>query len=688
MGVELFLEIGVEEIPSRFLVPAMADLRRLTEGKLGEAKLGYDDLYVTATPRRLVLQVDNLSEQQADETVEKLGPAWASAFDEAGNPSKQAIGFAKGQGVEPSDLIEIETDKGPRAGIRKHVPGRPAAEIVPALLGELISSIPWAKSMRWASYSERFVRPMRWLVALLDGKTVDLAFAGVKAGNETLGHRFHHPEAIKVGGLNDYLAKLKDAKVLVDYDARRAEIARQLQDAASRLSIKQVDDEALLDQVTGLVEWPVVLIGTIPEAYMGLPAEVIITPMRAHQKYFAFENSGGGLAPHFGVVSGLEAKEPSVVIAGNERVLNARLADAKFFYDEDLKMPLFERVEKLAGVVYHRKLGSYKDKLDRMTALSGWVADQLAPTQKSALERAVLLSKADLLTQMVGEFAELQGVMGREYATRQADPEPSDVADAIYEHYLPKSAGGELPKSELGALCSVVDKMDSLVSCLAVGLAPTGKGDPYALRRQALGIIEIVTNRQWRISLAEFVDAAIQAGLSVTKADPVAVREQTLEFFKVRLANWLRGQGIGGEIVDAVLEIGFDDLVETVSRAKAVHAFSQSGDYAAFAAAFKRVANITGRQEVGDVDPAVFQDESEKVLWDAFQSVREDVGALTADGRYQDALETITGIRPKVDAFFDNVMVMAEDERLRDNRLGLLANVKSLFSQIADFRRL
>lgn len=686
MKNELFFEIGTEEIPSRFLKPAMADIARMLGERLADARIAHGDVIATASPRRLVGCVRGVAERQSDLTIEKAGPPWASAFDASGKPTKVAEGFAKSMDVDLSELQRVSTDKGDRVGVMKIVVGQPTASVLPELLRGLFAAIPWPKAMRWGSEPQRFVRPVQWLAVLFDGKPLPLEFAGVAASDVTYGHRFHAPKPVRIKGFDDYVAKLRDRKALVVYDERRAAIADQLKKAARSAKGRVIDDEKLLGEVTGLVEWPVVHVGHIPDEYMELPREVLLTPMREHQRYFGFEAKDGTLLGRFAAVGNVEAGDPKLVKAGYERVLNARLADARFFYRSDLAQPLDDFAQKLDQVVFHRRLGTYKDKVLRAQAICRHLADRVSPAVRDTALHALWIAKADLLSKTVFEFPELQGVMGRIYARHQG--QKPEVCEAIFEHYLPRFAGDALPATEIGALCSVSDKMDSVVACLGVGLAPTGAGDPYALRRQAQGVVQIVLDRKWSVSLPSLIRAAAEASREKTGADTDAVIEQTLDFFRARLAGWLKQGGMPADVVDAVLAVRFDDLSEVAARCEAVVEFSRSSDYAAFATAFKRVANIVGDYSDARVDPAVFVADAERGLHAAVIGAENAVSDALRQGDVATALRTLAAIRPAVDAFFDSVMVMDENEERRRNRLAILSALARLFGGIADFRRL
>ncbi|MCL4234369.1 MAG: glycine--tRNA ligase subunit beta, partial [Deltaproteobacteria bacterium] len=661
-------------------------IRRLLADRLADLRIEHGEILATASPRRLVGCVRGLADRQSNLTIEKAGPPWASAFDADGKPTKVAEGFAKSMDVDLSELRRVTTDKGDRVGVVKSVVGLSTASVLTDMLRGLFASIPWPKSMRWGSEPQRFVRPVQWIAALYDGKPLPVEFAGVASSDTTYGHRFHAPKPVRVKGFDDYVAKLRDRNVLVNFDERRAAIVDQLKKAARSAKGRVIDDEKLLDEVTGLVEWPVVNVGHVPDEYMELPREVLLTPMREHQRYFGFESKDGTLLGRFAAVGNVDATDPKVVKSGYERVLNARLADARFFYQSDLKQPLDELAQKLDQVVFHRKLGTYKDKVLRAQAICRHLAGAIAPESRDTALHALWLAKADLLSKTVFEFPELQGVMGRIYARHQG--QKPEVCEAIFEHYLPRFAGDALPSTDVGALCSVSDKLDSVVACLGVGLAPTGAGDPYALRRHAQGIVQIVLDRRWAVSLPSLIRAAADASREKTGADSDTILEQTLEFFRARLSGSLKQSGNPADVVDAVLAVRFEDLAEVAARCEAVVEFSRSDEYAAFATAFKRVANIVGDHSDTRVLPDAFEVEAERRLYQAIIDAEMAVSDALRQGNVREALLALAAIRPTVDAFFDAVMVMDKNEERRRNRLSLLATLARLFSGIADFRRL
>jgi glycyl-tRNA synthetase beta chain len=683
---ELLIEIGVEEIPARFLAEAEANLRDMLAAKLDALDLARRNIAVFSTPRRLTVRVDDLAVRQADRRVEKIGPSKKAAFDNTGTPTKAAIGFAAGQGVDVKDLEIVATEKGEYLAVKKLIPGKPAAELLATLLPELILALPWPKPMRWGDGEIRFARPIHWLVALFDGQIVPFAVGDVQAGNLTYGHRFHAPEAIAVADFADYEAKLRAAKVILDSAERSLMIREKLLQFAGELGGKWIVDEELLAHVANLVEWPVPLLGRFPDRYLELPREVLVTPMREHQKYFSFEDAAGNLLPAFCVVANIDSSDPATVIAGNRRVLAARLDDAKYFWESDRKKNLDDLAAKLDGVIYHKKLGSYAEKTARVRKLVNFLGGQVSPQGLDDAKRAAHIYKADLLTGLVGEFPELQGVMGMYYARLAGEKE--NVAKAIYEHYLPRFAGDALPTTEAGALLSISDKMDSIVACYGVGLQPTGAGDPYALRRQALGVLHILADRNWNVPLLGLIRKAVDGVEDKIKCDRAALEKEIVAFFRDRLFHFVKSRGAKPEIAEAVLAVHFDRIPETIARLTAVQEFAAHAEFEAFASAFKRAGNIVKDYEnPGEADPKLFEAEAEKSLFDAVQAVKGQVEKSVKAGRVLDALIAIAGIRPTVDKFFDDVLVMHKEDAIRANRLNLAASVTNLFSAIADFRK-
>jgi glycyl-tRNA synthetase beta chain len=685
MAPELFLEIGTEEIPAAFLPRAMADMDSLIRKELETARISHGEIRTFATPRRLALHVNDVAGRQPDAEVTAMGPAKKVAFDADGKPTRAAEGFARGQGVEVRDLAVIETEKGEYVAVTKRLIGRPTAEILTEILPRLVGAIPFRKSMRWGDLDVRFARPIHWIVALFDGVVVPFTFGSVNSGSMSRGHRFMANAAFPVRDFNHYLDECERHFVIPDPEKRKEIIRREVEQAARATGGRVLADEELLEQVTFLVEYPSVVCGSFPLDFLQVPREVLITSMREHQRYFSIVDGEGKLLPHFITVNNTLAEDPAVVVKGNERVLRARLSDARFFFDEDRKTPLEDRVEDLKGVVYQARLGTSYEKMERFRELAGRLADQLCPGMKDKVLRAAYLCKADLVTGMVGEFPELQGVMGREYAL-YAHEDP-DVAAAIHEHYLPNQAGGELPTTPVGSLVSIADKLDTICGCFGVGLIPTGTADPYALRRSALGIIAIVLDRGYGVSLSALIDTSLELLRDKLSRDPAEVKRDVLEFFRGRYVNLMAGR-YPADVVDSAVAVAFDDLNDAVARIGALAEFKGREDFEPLAVAFKRVCNMVKDGLDLPVEETHFQEDAERELFSAFDSVAAIARGMIGTKNYLGALVEIAGLRGPVDAFFDRVMVMADDEQVRNNRLALLTGISRLFGSIADFSRL
>jgi len=686
MSVELFLEIGTEEIPAGFLPLAMAALAGRIREELTAARVGFGAVRTFSTPRRLALAVADVALRQQRQELEITGPPARVAFDADGNPTKAALGFAKTNGVDVGELKRVQTPKGEYLGVHKVDEGGDTASLLPELLPRLIQSIPFKKSMRWASLDQRFARPVHWVVALFDGTVVPFDFADLQSGNHSRGHRFLAPQEFAVTGADQYLQACEEHFVIADPARRRALIADQITEAAQQLGGRINADEALLDEVTCLVEYPVAVGGRFEEKYLELPRELLITTMREHQRYFTVSDAAGRLLNAFVTVSNNRARDLAVVAHGNERVLRARLADAMFFWHEDRKVKLESRLEALKKVVYQAKLGTSYEKVVRFRTLAVELARQLEPAASELTERAATLAKCDLETGMVYQFPELQGIMGREYA--RLEGEDPRVCRAIHEHYLPLSAGGELPDDSVGAFVSLADKLDTLCGCFGVGLIPSGTADPYALRRSALGILNILLDRGWPLAVPALVERSLELLAAKLTRPQAEVRRDVIEFIRLRLVNMLTGQGRSADVVEAVLAAGFALPTEAVVRVAALAELKDRPDYEPLKVAFKRVVNIIKGGVAEAVRPELFEHDAERALLQQVEQARSQVDALVQAGDYVAALHAIAGLRPAVDAFFDGVMVMAEDAAVRTNRLALLTAVAQLFRDIADFSRL
>ncbi|MCK9274557.1 MAG: glycine--tRNA ligase subunit beta [Syntrophales bacterium] len=686
MAQELLLEIGTEEIPAAFLPKALSDMEQMMSRGLAEKRIAHGTITTLGTPRRLFIAVADTAERQEDQIIEKMGPAVRVAFDQSGNPSKAAQGFARGQGMEVSGLERIATDKGEYLVARKKIAGEDTASILAAFLPDFIRSIPFQKSMRWMDLDIRFARPIHWIMALFGGAVIPFTVGNVMSGNTSRGHRFMNPGPFEVKDSADYLEKTKAHFVIADPDTRKEIIRKEARKAAYEVSGTVLENEALLDEVAYLIEYPSVVCGTFDREFLDLPREVLITSMMKHQKYFAVVDGKGNLLPHFITVNNTVARNPSVVAEGNQKVLRARLADARFFFEEDRKTPLADRLEDLKNVIFHSLLGTSYEKVSRFRTLAAWIAERIDTSRAELVDRAALLCKADLETQMVYEFTELQGVMGREYA--RLEGENPEVAAAIYEHYLPVQAGGDLPETETGAIVSIADKMDTIAGCFGVNLIPTGTADPYALRRQALGIINIIQQRSYPLRLDDLVDASLAILKDTLKRPAGEAKRDILEFFKTRFENQLISQGHPYDVVDAVLAVDGADLVRALGKIEAVENFKNHPDFEPLVTAFKRVVNILKNWEGGPVEETLFESDEERNLFGAFNDISRNTRAAADEDRYADALIEMARLRKPVDAFFDTVLVMAEDEKVRTNRMSLLARLRGLFFRIADFSKI
>ena len=686
MSVELFFELGTEEIPAGFIPRALDDIKRLLSQELTAARINYGEIRSFATPRRLAISIADVATEQQRQELELTGPPARIAFDADGNPTKAAEGFARTNGVNVAELTTIETAKGKYLFLSKVIEGGKSIEQLVEILPRMIGKIPFKKSMRWKDLDIRFVRPIHWIVATFGGEIIPFTFGDLHSGNLSRGHRFMAPEEFTVSGVADYITQAEQHYVIPQIEKRRKLIEGQLEVIAKQLGGRINPDQKLLDEVCFLVETPQALAGTIEARFLQLPPELLITSMREHQRYFTLIDERGKLLPHFVTIANTLVKDPAVVVAGNERVLKARLADAMFFWQEDQKSRLETRLESLKKVVYQAKLGTSFEKVERFTELATGLAQQFAPQTVELTRRAATLAKCDLETGMVNEFPELQGVMGREYALLEG--EDPRVAKAIYEHYLPIQAGGALPGDDIGAFISLADKIDTICGCFSVGLIPTGTADPYALRRSAIGILAIIMDRGYPISIPDFVSKSVR--LMETKRQRAAeeIVADVVEFIRLRLVNLLSAQNYPVDVIDAVLSASFVEPLDAVDRIKALSKLKKMDDFEPLAVAFKRVGNIIKGGLEQPVDPSLLKEECEKELFDQLQKVQGKVAEYVSERNYAQALETIAGLRQPVDTFFDSVMVMVDDELIKNNRLALLTGIAGLFKGIADFRRI
>ncbi|NPV26840.1 MAG: glycine--tRNA ligase subunit beta [Firmicutes bacterium] len=690
MSKDLLMEIGTEEIPAKFMEPALAQLKSLAERALIEERLSAGEVMTYGTPRRLALYIKELAERQGDLVEEVKGPAKRVAFDEQGQPTKAAQGFARSQGVAVEDLVVKDTGAGEYVFATKRATGSPTEEVLPRLLPALITGLSFPKPMRWGYGELRFARPIRWLVALWGTEVIPFDLEGIKTGRETYGHRFLSQGPLTLKEPVEYLTKLEKAYVIVDQRRRKEMIWAQIQQLAAQHGGWVEPDEELLEEVTHLLEYPTALCGGFSEDYLVLPREVLITTMREHQRYFPVLDSQGNLLPKFITVRNGTADHLSVVQTGNEKVLRARLADAWFFYEEDLKTPLATNVEKLQKIVFQESLGTVYEKVERIRVLVRYLGQKLglSDEQLADADRAAYLTKADLVTNMVYEFPELQGIMGADYA-RQNGEKPN-VAQAIFEHYLPRHAGDILPASVIGSLVSIADKIDTIVGCFAVGIQPTGSQDPYALRRQALGICHVILNQKLKLSLSDLINTAYS--LYENKIKAKLTREDVLrevqEFLRQRIRNILMDRGVTYDVADAVLAAGYDDVVWAELRSQGIQVFRSQPNFAALLTAFTRANNLAKNAVTSEVNVNIFAHKVEQALYDVLVAIQEKVQADLEQERIIPALEKIASLQPVIAEFFEGVMVMVEDEQVRNNRLALLKRISDFMGQIADFSKI
>ena len=686
MGSELLLEIGTEEIPARFLPPVMQEMAASLRKRLEQQRIAVGEIVTWATPRRLALVARDLAAGQKVAVQEIIGPPKAKAFDAKGSPTPAALGFAKAQGVAVSDLVEVDTPRGVYLGVSKSAAGRATAECLPEILPEFIMGLSFPKSMHWGSLHATFARPIHWVVALFDGQVVPFTLAEVTSGAVTYGHRFLGPQAITVQDAASYVAALQKAQVLVDPAARRARLETELAQAAAGVGGEVVPNPGLLEENIFLVEYPSVVVGSFDRKFLALPDEVLITSMREHQRYFSLRGKDGKLLPHFIAVNNTLTRNPDVVRQGHQRVLRARLSDAMYFFQVDSKVPLENRVEALKGVMFHSLLGTSYEKMERFRELAAGLARQLAPQLEDKVRRAATLAKADITTEMVGEFPSLQGVMGEKYSLLTGeDPE---VATALFSHYLPRHADDILPKDLVGALVGLADRLDTICGFFGVGLNPTGTADPYGLRRHALAIIRILRVQQLHLDLPEVVDHAIALLKAKLSRTPEETALEVLDFLQTRLQHLLLAEGCGQETVAAVLAAGGGDLVAAVDKVQALEEIRKSPDFPALAVAFKRVINISRGAEAFEVDELLLEYPEERLLLEAAAVMESEVAVALEKADYPAVCKALANLRGPVDAFFEQVMVMAEDERVRRNRLSLLARISATFLQMADFSRI
>jgi glycyl-tRNA synthetase beta chain len=700
-AAELLLEIGVEELPYQFIAPALAVLKDSAEQLLNDQRLAFQSARTLGTPRRLALVVEGLATQQISMVKETMGPSKAVAFDPAGQPTRAATGFATGQGVSVQDLQIRRTPKGEYLFAVKQEQGRAASVVLKELLPQLISKLSFPKAMKWNSTGVRFARPVRWLVALYGGAALPIEAMGISAGNRTEGHRvLGSAKGIAVRDSESYLKGLERQGVIPDQQRRRRMIEEQIATLCKETGFTLTVDGDLLDQAVYTTEYPNAIIGSFKPAYLEVPQEILITSMKEHQGFFSLmHKETGKLVPHFIAVTNNRAKDMGLMREGNERVLAARLADAKFFFDEDRKIRLEDRVKKLAGVTFHQKLGTMDKKQQRVRKLAGFIASHVRPPDgglKQACERAADLCKADLLTGVVGEFPELQGIMGGEYAKH--DGESEAVSQAIREQYLPRSIEGELPRTIAGQVLSLADRLDTVASFFHVGLVPTGSEDPFALRRNATAIVRIIVEGNLRINLGRYIDNArnlvIDDGFKGVPGSEQEGRRRMTEFIFERVRHYGRVvHALRDDVIEAVLKPAHDktlDLVDLVLRMKALESVTAKPEFDPLIVGFKRAHRLVEKEQWDrkPVDRARFEHPTESALYQATAKEREKMMSAMTRGEYGQALDALVRLKPAIDAFFTAVMVNAEDPAVRSNRLSLLQEIDDFFNSFADFSQI
>jgi glycyl-tRNA synthetase beta chain len=684
LGKEFILEIGTEEIPANHMNDIIEQLRVLTANGFEDKRIQYGSIAVYGTPRRIVLHAEGMAESQTDLVREIKGPPVRISYDESGNPTKAAIGFAKSQGIDVSDLQVRTIDSGDYIFAVLREPGSPVQEVLQSICPEIILSLKFKKSMKWGCKDIRFIRPIRWLLAVFGGQAVEFELEGVYSKNVTFGHRLLSPGAIQVTNWRKYVQDLEQAYVIVDQNRRKQLIRDGATEVAGAVGGQAVMDGDLLDEVTYLVEYPTAFLGRFETDFLNLPVEVLITSMKEHQRYFPVVSEKGALLPYFVGVRNGNRGEIDTVRAGNEKVLRARLQDARFFYEEDTKVELVERVSELSGIVFQENLGTMLDKIHRVTRLSNVIANLLGSEDTSGVERTAMLCKADLVTNMVREFPELQGVMGREYASLSG--ETCSVAEGIYEHYLPRFAEDSVPKTIEGIVVGIADKLDTLVGCFGVGLAPTGSQDPYALRRQAAGILRICDECRLDVSIDKLIEEALHLfdGIQDFATDLECVRTDVKSFVMGRWVTLLLSKGISREIADAVLLIYNEYVPQSVNMSMALNSVYQEPWFRQLLTSFTRAWNITKRVDAARVSYSLFKDEAERELQSAVERVSETVDARIGMRDYTEAILSLKELAEPIDVFFERVLVMDEDEKIRENRLGLLQNVVRTMCKIGD----
>jgi glycyl-tRNA synthetase beta chain len=683
---EFFLEIGAEEIPAGYIKIGYEYLEKELLTFLDKKSIPKGEASSFGTSRRLVLSIADIAIKQEDVLEKHLGPNVKNAYDADGNPTKAAIGFARGKGIDVGDLMREETPKGEVICAKVEKKGEPTVDLLNGLLPSLISAIPFPKKMKWGNKKLDFARPVLWIVAVFDGQIMGFEWNGMNCQDKSFGHRFLKPEPFVCGNLKEFLQECEARYIVPDWEKRK----RIIWDGANRLAGEVggliIEDKSLLEEVAGLVEFPTPLRCEFEEKFLELPKELLEVTMKKNQRYFPVSSPDHEATPYFIAISNMNPEAGDQIKRGNERVLRARLEDAQFFFEEDKKHKLEDFIEPLKGIVFQKKLGTVYEKVERTINLSGKIAKEVSPESEANAIRAAKLCKADLNTLMVFEFPEMQGIAGGYYSIHSGEDEA--VSIGIKEHYQPAFSGDDSPSTNVGAVVAIADKLDTIVGCISVGLIPSGSEDPYALRRHSLGIIQIILDKNWQVSLNDWISAAIN-NLSEKATLPREEIEKHIEdLFAQRFRSMLRGQDHPYDVIDAVLSVSVDSPTDVGKKVEALSELKELPYFEPLAVAFKRVVSILTPEAEGEVDPTVFNSEQEKDLYDTYLSIRKPVDNSIRDKDFRSALKSIVQIKESVDAFFENVMVMDKDEKVKVNRLRLLKQISLLFSDIADFSKL
>ncbi|ASG66863.1 glycine--tRNA ligase subunit beta [Idiomarina piscisalsi] len=678
----LLIELGTEELPPKALKALRDSFKSGIQAGLESAELSFESIEAYATPRRLAVLVNQVETEQQDKVVEKRGPAVNVAFDDAGNPTKAAEGWARSNGITVDQAERLKTDKGEWLLHKATVKGQSLTQLAQEFIESAIKTLPIPKPMRWGDSTAQFIRPVHTLTVMLGGELIDAEVLETKSARFIQGHRFHSPEGFELDHVDNYLSKLREAKVIANFEERIDIIQSEVTRLANELGGRVIQDNDLIEEVAALVEWPVALTASFDKGFLDVPKEPLIVTMKDDQRYFPVEDNNGQLQPQFIFITNIESRDPQQIIHGNEKVIRPRLADAQFFFESDKKQPLEARVAKLDSVLFQKQLGSIGDKARRIAELAEKIASLLKADAQAA-KRAGLLCKADLVSDMVSEFPETQGVMGKHYALN--DGETASVAEAIEQHYWPRFSGDHLPQSKEACAVALADKLDTLVGIFGIGQVPKGDRDPFALRRAALGLLRTLVERDLALDLNELL-AASADGFG-DKLSNQAVKADVFDFLLGRFRPWYQEQGISVDVIQAVLARSPSKPVDFDKRVKAVEAFKSLDSAESLAAANKRVGNILAKSKEsidGQVQPSLLQEAPEKALYQLLDETEKTVKPLIQDGNYTDALTQLSNLKEPVDEFFEHVMVNAEKNDIRLNRLNLLYRLRQLFLEIAD----